>query len=100
MKRKFIFIALLILVSISASNARVTSASPEAAPRGTGYDLSWYTVDGGGAMYSTGGTYSLGGTIGQADAGTLNGGTYTLAGGFWNSGLGNLLKLYLPLIMR
>src|SRR5512134_3654394 len=49
-----------------------------------GYDLSWWTVDGGGATFSTGGTYRLGGTIGQPDAGELSGGDYTLYGGFWN----------------
>ncbi len=49
-----------------------------------GYDLSWWTVDGGGATFSTGGTYRLGGTIGQPNAGELSGGDYTLYGGFWN----------------
>jgi LPXTG-site transpeptidase (sortase) family protein len=49
-----------------------------------GYDLSWWTVDGGGATFSTGGSYRLGGTIGQPDAGELSGGSYTLYGGFWN----------------
>ena len=47
------------------------------------FDLSWYTIDGGGAMFSTGGTFSLGGTIGQPDAGVMSGGTFTLTGGFW-----------------
>jgi uncharacterized repeat protein (TIGR01451 family) len=48
------------------------------------YDIPWFTVDGGGATFSTGGTYSLGGTIGQPDAGgPATGGSYTLAGGFW-----------------
>ena len=46
------------------------------------YDLSWFTIDGGGGT-STGGNYSLTGTIGQPDAGTLSGGSYTIAGGFW-----------------
>ena len=50
------------------------------------YDLSWHTVDGGGAMWSTGGTYELGGTIGQPDAGVMFGGDYELAGGFWHGG--------------
>jgi len=50
------------------------------------YDLSWHTVDGGGATFSAGGSYSLGGTIGQPDAGpapAMTGGTYALVGGFW-----------------
>ncbi len=53
-----------------------------------GYDLSWWTVDGGGHTFSTSadGVYSLGGTIGQPDAGLLTGGDYTLAGGFWRGG--------------
>lgn len=58
------------------------------AQAGGGYDLSWSTVDGGGATFSTGGTYSLGGTIGQPDAGTMSGGAFTLDGGFWGVGGG------------
>jgi LPXTG-site transpeptidase (sortase) family protein len=49
-----------------------------------GYDISWWTVDSGGETFSTGGTYRLGGTIGQPDAGEHSGGDYTLYGGFWN----------------
>jgi hypothetical protein len=48
------------------------------------YSIPWHTVDGGGATFSTGGTYSLGGTLGQPDAGgAFTGGTYAVAGGFW-----------------
>lgn len=46
------------------------------------YDLSWFTIDGGGGS-SSGGAYSASGTIGQHDAGHLAGGGYTLSGGFW-----------------
>ena len=46
------------------------------------YDLSWWTVDGGSGE-SSGGSYTLAGTIGQPDAGALSGGSYTLVGGFW-----------------
>ncbi len=46
------------------------------------YDLSWHTIAGGGGT-STGGVYTVSGTIGQADAGTLAGGAYSLTGGFW-----------------
>jgi hypothetical protein len=48
------------------------------------YDLSWWTVDGGGGD-SQGQGYTLSATIGQADAGTLQNGRYTLAGGFWSA---------------
>lgn len=48
------------------------------------YSMTWYTVDGGGHMFSSGGSYVLGATIGQPDAGTtMTGGTYSLSGGFW-----------------
>ena len=49
------------------------------------YSISRYTIDGGpGAPgLSTGGEYELSGTIGQADAGEMSGGTYSLTGGFW-----------------
>ena len=69
------------------------------AQTGGGYDLSWNTVDGGGAMFSTGGSYSLGGAIGQPDAGTLSGGGYTLVGGFWG-GAAVQYKVFLPLVLK
>lgn len=69
------------------------------AQSGGGYDLTWNTVDSGGYTFSTGGSYSLGGTVGQADAGVLTGGSYTLVGGFWG-GAGVQCKLYLPLVLR
>jgi hypothetical protein len=48
------------------------------------FAVDWYTIDGGGGI-SSGGTYTLHGTIGQPDAGTsaLRGGNFTLEGGFW-----------------
>jgi len=47
------------------------------------YAINWHTIDGGGGT-STGGVYSVSGTIGQPDAGpTMTGGPYSLTGGFW-----------------
>jgi len=46
------------------------------------YSIDWSTIDGGGGT-STGGVYSVTGTIGQPDAGAMSGGSYTLEGGFW-----------------
>ena len=46
------------------------------------YAIDWQTIDGGGGA-STGGVYSVSGTIGQPDAGSMNGGQFTLHGGFW-----------------
>ena len=66
-----------------------------------GYEISWWTADGGGTA-SAGGGYALGGTIGQPDAGVLAGGGYTLGGGFWHGGLpvGPAYKVYLPIVLR
>ena len=47
------------------------------------YAIDWYTMDGGGETFSTGGSYELSGTIGQPDAGYMTGGEFELAGGFW-----------------
>jgi hypothetical protein len=68
----------------------------------TGYDLSWWTVDGGGHTLSTGEGYRLSGTAGQPDAGVLEGVGYTLAGGFWRGGevSGQSYEVYLPLVLR
>ena len=47
------------------------------------YSIDWFSVDGGGGT-STGGVYSVSGTIGQPDAGVMSGGNFTLQGGFWS----------------
>jgi hypothetical protein len=70
-----------------------------AAQSGDGYDLTWSTVDGGGYTFSAGGGYTLGGTVGQPDAGSLSGGGYTLGGGFWG-GAAIEYPVYLPLVLR
>ena len=47
------------------------------------FDLSWWTVDGGGELWTTGDNFELSGTIGKPDAGTMmSGGGFTLTGGF------------------
>lgn len=64
-----------------------------------GYDLSWWTVDGGGGASGSGPGYSLAGTVGQPDAGVLSGPGYTLTGGFWQGEAG-IYRVYLPLVAR
>jgi len=61
-----------------------------AALAGVTYDLSWYTIDGGGGT-SAGGNFELSGTIGQPDAGMMSGGNFELRGGFWAGGGGPTL---------
>jgi hypothetical protein len=47
--------------------------------------IDWYTIDGGGETFTTGGDLELSGTAGQPDANTtaMTGGDFELAGGFW-----------------
>lgn len=63
--------------------ALLLAGDPARAQSGGAYDLRHNTVDGGGATFSSSAAYSLGGTIGQPDAGRLSGGSYSLSGGFW-----------------
>jgi len=97
MRRNIFLLAFAILVLLSALSL---SHAPILAQSGGTYDLTWSSLEGGGGMFSTGGAYSLGGTIGQADAGAMSGGSYALAGGFWFGGTSSLTNLYLPIIFK
>ena len=94
MKRAGTTLTLLALLLLLCGIAAVHAQS------GGGYDLTWSTVDGGGATFSTGGSYELGGTLGQPDAGTLGGSSYTLVGGFWGGVTQAGVNIYLPLLLR
>lgn len=96
MKSKTILIALVLFLLLALTNSQ--NSGPASAQSGSGYELRWYSIDGGVATFTSGGMDVLSGTIGQADAGTLSGGAYTLIGGFWVDFLGN--RLYLPSIRR
>jgi hypothetical protein len=93
---------ILVLIGLLVLGSLLLSVMVRALEPTEGYDLSWYTIDGGGHTWSTGGTYTLGGTVGQPDAGNLAGGTYTLGGGFWQGGppAEVVHRVYLPLILR
>jgi len=88
---------LLAVLLLPAMAALAQSGGPPRQPGG--YDLSWWTVDGGGATKAGANGYTLGGTAGQPDAAVWSGGSYTLAGGFWGGALVEY-HLYLPLVMR
>ena len=71
------------LLTLTILTAAMLLASDARAQSGGGYDLSWWTIDGGGITFATGGTFDLGGTAGQPDASNaLTGGAYRLTGGF------------------
>ncbi len=92
--------ALLIMAAIAvASLALMDLTGPAHAQLGGGYELTWSSIDGGGYMFSAGDGYSLGGAIGQPDAGRMTGSGYALAGGFW-SGVASAYNIYLPVVLR
>ena len=49
------------------------------------YQIVWSTIDGGGGQ-SSGGQYTVTGTIAQPDASYSEGGNYEVLGGFWPGG--------------
>jgi hypothetical protein len=71
MKPPGFFASSLLLLALAGVNAGAQN-----------YRIDWYTIDGGGGT-SSGGPYTLSGTIGQPDAGRLSGGNFVLDGGFW-----------------
>jgi hypothetical protein len=90
-------VLLLLLTGMTLEQGVVQAHAPQQA-----YDLSWWTVDGGGGT-SNGTGYLLDGTAGQPDPGPiLRGGSYHLAGGFWHGGAGGAarFRIYLPLVLR
>lgn len=81
----FALVAVLLLASLALGGT-------------AGFDIAWWTVDGGGGeMVSNDGSYRVRGTIGQHDAGVLESanGSYSLSGGFWG-GIPVEYSLYLP----
>ena len=81
--------ALVLVVGVSLASAQAGD-----------WDLSWYTIDGGGATSSGGARYTLSGTVGQPDAGSMSGGVYNLHAGFWQPTDRGAHEIYLPLIQK
>ncbi len=99
MTQKGILIALALVLLTMAFIALNVNVAPASAKPADTYTIEWYTIDGGGVMNASGGSYTLSGTIGQYDAGTQSGGSYKITGGFWGF-LDSLRSLFLPLITR
>ena len=65
-------VALCGLVLMLGAVTGLLRVAPASAQSGSGNDLSWWTVDGGGGTsVSWDGRYALGGTLGQPDPGLL-----------------------------
>jgi hypothetical protein len=83
MKARLVLVGAVLLLGFTSASL-LPHLLVEASPTSTlGYQLSWWTVDGGGGT-SAGGGYHMDGTISQPDPGFLTGGSYTLGGGFWH----------------
>ena len=88
-----LLIALVTLLMV------ITFASTQA-QSGSGYDLTWNTIDNGGSM-SSNGSYTLDGAIGQPDAGApISNGGCTLTGRFWAGVSIAQYHIYLPVVLR
>jgi hypothetical protein len=102
--KRTLLIVMLVLVLTDLTGLRGLSGLAQA-QTGSGYELTWWTVDGGGVMNATGGAYTLGGAAGQPDASAaLAGGGFTLVGGFWGvggpAGEPARYSIYLPLVIK
>ena len=75
----------------------VGQAPPAEAQSGSGYEITWWTVDGGGNTPLDSGGYALGATAGQPDAQAAAAGGYALSGGFWTGAA--RYRIYLPLLV-
>lgn len=90
----FLLVLLLVVGMTTAVSANINGA--------IGYTIHKSSVAGGGHQASTGGSYSLAGTVGQATARTaVTTGDYLVSSGFWASGHPNAsYHIYLPAIIR
>ena len=73
---------MLTFLATALSAATLGNASP-GETRADDFEISRSTIDGGGMTFSTGGDFELSGTTGPPDAGIMEGGEFTLTGGFW-----------------
>ncbi len=98
MRKRWIFVCILLIVLVFLLPFICSAVT--AAPNDD-HKMNWWTVDGGGGE-SQGRGYTLKCTIGQHDAGFLQGGEYVLQGGFWYRGILEILEffIHLPLVLR
>ncbi|MDX9956703.1 MAG: hypothetical protein RBT75_21570 [Anaerolineae bacterium] len=94
---------LTAFLALGDFQAQALAPAPAGAPAqaGDGYELRWWTVDGGGNQLA-GGDFVLLGTAGQPEAGNvLSGGGFELSSGFWpGAAVITRHTVFLPLVMR
>jgi hypothetical protein len=102
MKRRRLILAtalLSVLALAVASSTRTQADGAHAYNALAEYAIDWFTIDGGGTMFSSSSEYTLGGTIGQPDTAALGSGEYALSGGFW-AGAAARYTVALPVAAR
>ena len=72
MKRLYLVLIGMMALGMAMATAQI----------GSGIQMDWHTVDGGGGV-SMSGDVQLAGTIGQPDTAVLSSNNFVLAGGFW-----------------
>jgi len=96
-KKTSVLAASLLVLLIALLVATVVQAQPN------DYEITRWSVHAGGGSHSdaTSG-YTLTGSVGQADVGPeAEGGTYSVVGGFWPSGITQIFfDIFLPLVLR
>ena len=83
-------LAVVVLGLLMTSSARASVQTVE---------LSWSSIDSGGASFVSNGIYSLGYTIGQADYSSLTAGSTQLKEGFWG-GVAPNYPAFMPLVRK
>ena len=88
-----------VILIITALLLVLLAAAPAARAAVDAVGLNWWTAASGGGT-SANGAYTLNGTAGQAAPDTLQGGIYSLQGGFWSGGEVPGMKIFLPVIRK
>lgn len=96
-------IAILHFLVAGLALVGLLPVSHEATAQGSnGYDLSWWTVDGGNGALAVGG-FALTSTVGQVDEGNGQGGGYNLSGGSWSASSPDMegnYRIYQPIVVK
>ncbi len=80
LRHSLVIRALSFVIAVLLSTITYQLSTPTALAQSA---INWHTIDGGGGT-STGGVYSVSGTIGQHEAGSaMTNGQYSVTGGFW-----------------
>lgn len=93
-KRRLVTAVLLIACFLMATTWTIKASS------GGHYLINWYSMDSGGTMAATGGSFELKGTMGQVDTAVSGQDNYDIQAGFWAGAESGPYQIYLPFIQK